>query len=187
MDAPGRITVLLHAINAGKSEAMAELSGLVYGQLRDLARWRMRQERPGHTLQATALVHEAYMKLLAEQHPSWKNRAHFFGAAAEAMRRILVDYARGINAQKRQRGSLGLPEAQAAMGRDFIDYVALDLALHRLHAEDPRRCRVVELRFFAGLSIEEIAELFNVSDRTVKRDWEYARAWLYRELVRDSA
>jgi RNA polymerase sigma-70 factor, ECF subfamily len=185
MAAPGHITELLHEINSGNPQAMSELSGLVYQQLRVLARVRMREERASHTLQATALVHETYIRLLQVTNPTWKNRAHFFGAAAEAMRRILVDSARARKSRKRDRGEIALAELDDVVGREFVDYVALDIALDRLKAFDDRRSRVVELRFFAGLSIEEIAELLDVSDRTVKRDWEYARVWLYRELSKD--
>ena len=184
MAASGQITALLHEVNAGSASAMSELTGLVYQELRKLAEFRMRQERAGHTLQATALVHETYIRLLKVTNPNWKNRAHFFGAAAEAMRRILVDSARARNSRKRNRDEFVLADVDDVIGRQFVDYLALNDALNRLKVLDERRCRIVELRFFAGLSIEEIAELFNVSDRTIKRDWEYARVWLYRELTR---
>lgn len=165
---------------------MPELAALVYQQLRELVGCRMRQERAGHTLQATALVHETYLRLLEVTNPSWKNRAHFFGAAAGAMRRILVDHARAKRSKKRNPQQILKSDAASLIGRDSVDYLALDAALDRLKSLDERRCQVVELRFFAGLSIEEISQALDVSERTVKRDWEYARTWLFRELSKDA-
>ncbi len=161
---------------------MPVLSALIYQDLRRVAARCVRQERSGNSLNATALVHETYLRLLGVNSPSWKNRAHFFGAVAEAMRRILVDRARARNTRRRYAAQIVVNGVAEELGRDFVDYIALDAALENLKAIDGRQARVVELRFFVGLSIEEIAELLEVSARTVKRDWEYARVWLFREL-----
>lgn len=182
MQATGQITALLREVNAGDPEAMTRLVERVYGELRNLARIQMKREPSGHTLQATALVHETYVRLLATENPNWSNRAHFFGAAAEAMRRVLVDHARARKSKKRNPESFGPPDFPALSTGREVDYLALDEALTSLERFDERRCRIVKLRFFAGCSIEEIAALLGVSDRTVKRDWNFARAWLQREL-----
>jgi RNA polymerase sigma factor (TIGR02999 family) len=184
-DAEGDVTRLLAASRGGRREAEAELAAVVYDELHAIARRLMVHERAQHTLQATALVHEAFMRLLGGAQQNWENRRHFFGVAAMAMRRVLVDHARARAADKRggglQRVNL---EEPAAVGHDNLDeIIAINQALTRLEAQDPRQARVVELRFFAGLSEEAIAELLNVSERTVKRDWRLARAWLRAELA----
>ena len=180
------ITVLLGALRGGDSNARDKLVPLLYPELRRLAAYYMRREEPGHTLQATALVHEAYLRLVANPSDSWQNRAHFFATAAQVMRRILVDQARARKAEKRggEMQPLALDEALASAGEKAPDLVALDDALSTLTKINPRQSRVVELRFFAGLSVEEIAEVLGVSEVTVKRDWSVARAWLHREIRR---
>lgn len=182
-DHPGEVTRLLIAMQAGEPGAEARLLPLVYDELRRLAASYMRREKPNHTLQATALVHEAYLKL-ADQKATWQNRAQFFAVAAQAMRRILVDHARAVQADKRGSGGVKLSlddalELSAAESREMID---LDRALSRLAERDARQSRVIELRFFAGLSIEETAEVLDCAPKTVTRDWRMAQAWLRREL-----
>lgn len=180
------VTALLQRASAGDDDARAALFDVLYGELRKLAEAAMRRERPDHTLQPTALVHETYVRL-ADDGGRFENRAHFFGVAASAMRRVLVDHARARRAQKRGGGDAlvsvddldNLPGTTGA-----VDLVALDDALSRLSVLDPRQGRVVELRFFGGLSVEETAELLDLSPRTVKREWQMARAWLHRELAR---
>lgn len=180
---PGEVTRLLIAMQDGQGDAEARLLTLVYDELRRLAASYMRRERPDHTLQATALVHEAYLKL-TEQNANWQNRAHFFGVAAQVMRRILVDYARTHKAEKRGGGhvKLSLNEALLLSSAKSHELIDLDEALSRLAAVDPRQARVIELRFFAGLSVEETAEVLGRTTRTVNRDWRMAQAWLRREL-----
>ena len=148
----------------------------------------MRGERPDHTLQTTALVHEVYLRLLGRTQPTWQNRAHFFAATARAMRQILVDHARGKRSQKRgaQGNKVSLDDVAAATGVSDLDLLALDDALVALSENDPRKARVVELRFFGGLTREEIAEVLGVTTRTVEREWKFAQAWLRRELTRGS-
>lgn len=184
MPCEGEITRLLVEIKGGNRRAQSELMPLVYAELRRLARGYMRGERPDHTLQATALVHEAYLKLVEEPAIDWQGRAHFFAVAAQLMRRILVDHARAHQAAK--RGGLdhkmSLEEELIFSEAKSAELLALDEALVRLAEQDPRQARIVELRFFGGLSIEEIAEVLQVSPRTVKRDWNMARAWLYEEI-----
>jgi RNA polymerase sigma factor (TIGR02999 family) len=162
-------------------EPSEELYPLVYEELRIIAQNRMRAERSGHTLQATALVHEAYMRLVRDDEISWRSRRHFYGAAAEAMRRILVDHARKANSEKRggsaKRVTLGTPESPMAMEPDQV--LALDEALDKLEAEDPRAAAVTRLRFLSGLSVEETARTLEVSERSVFREWTYARARLF--------
>jgi RNA polymerase sigma-70 factor (ECF subfamily) len=183
----GEITGLLTKLKAGDRQAESELVPLIYGELRRLARGYMRRERPDHTLQATALVHEVYLRLMEEHPVDWQSRAHFFAVAAQLMRRILVDHARAHNAAKRGgdapkvflEENLILSEAKSG------DMLSLDEALARLAKLDPRQGRIVELRFFGGLSVEETAEVLGISARTVKREWSVARAWLYQE-VRES-
>jgi len=157
--------------------------------LRRLAARYLRQERHGHTLQSTALVHEAYLKLVGQNNVRWQNRAHFFGIAAQMIRRILVDYARARSADKRGSGAekLSLDEAIALPGGPDLDLVALDDALEGLATIDPRQSRLVELRFFAGLTLEETAEVLQMSLATAKRDWVSAKAWLSREIRRQSS
>lgn len=180
------VTRMLYAIEEGDAKAAAELLPLVYDQLRRIAQQRMVNERAGHSLEATALVHEAYLKLVGDDAASlqWANRAHFFSAAAEAMRRILVDHARARGRQKRGGGQARLSLSVATLGPEEAsgEILALDDALRRLEQQDERMARIVSLRFFAGLSVDETASALDVSSRTVKREWSLARAWLYREL-----
>ena len=177
------VTRLLHEL--GKDPAAAEsLIPLLYAELRALAGKQMRSEREGHTLQPTALVHEAYMRLVGGQPVRWQDRAHFFAVAAGTMRRILVDHARRQGTAKRGGGRhrVTLHEGLAAEDEGEVDVLALEEALVRLREVDERAARVVELRFFAGLEIEEAAEVLDVSAGTIKRDWRFAKAWLAREL-----
>jgi RNA polymerase sigma factor (TIGR02999 family) len=183
------ITRLLADWSNGDRQALEKLTPLVYDELRRLAARYLRQERVGHTLQSTALVHEAYLKLVGQNNVRWQNRAHFFGIAAQMIRRILVDYARARKADKRGSGAekLSLDEAIALPGGQDLDLVALDDALEGLAKIDQRQSRLVELRFFAGLTIEETAEVMQMSLATAKRDWVSAKAWLSREVRRQSA
>jgi RNA polymerase sigma factor (TIGR02999 family) len=171
---------------SGDEQALQELMPLVYNELHRLAGKYLRRERPGHTLQTTALVHEAYLKLVDQTHPNWQNRAHFFGVAAQLMRRILVDYARTQQAAKRGSGGirLTLDDARVRAKEREAELLALDDALKDLAAIDAQQSRVVELRYFAGLNIEETAEVLGLSPATVKREWSSARAWLYNQLNR---
>src|SRR5262245_1192936 len=178
------VTELLARWNAGDAEALEALMPLVYAELRRLAGHYMRQERPDHTLQPTALVHEAYLRLAGTRETSFRNRVHFYGAAAQAMRRILVDHARQRRALKRGQAAarIDLDEIEET-GVDLrLDLEALDEALVRLAAVAERPAKVVELRYFGGLSIEETAAFLDVAPATVKRHWTFARAWLYRTL-----
>jgi RNA polymerase sigma factor (TIGR02999 family) len=190
MEPPPRsdVTRMLADVAAGDRDAAASLFALVYDELRRLAASALRRERPDHTLQPTALVHEAYLRLADEPDARWESRAHFLAVAAQAMRRILVDHARGRNALKRGQGEPHQPldgvEVEAVGSLTTIDLLALDDALGRLASLDPRQARVVELRFFGGLTIEETAAVTGLSDRTVKREWQMARAWLRREMAR---
>jgi RNA polymerase sigma factor (TIGR02999 family) len=183
--ASDEITQLLTEINNGNRDAEARLMPLVYAELRRLAAHYIRQERPGHSMQATALVHEAYLRLV-DQRGDWKSRAHFFGVAAQMMRRILVDHARAKIAEKRGGGreKVSLDEALVFSEQPSVEILALDEALTRLEEWDPRQSRIVELMFFGGLNEEETADVVGVSTRTVKRDWSMAKAWLYKELSR---
>jgi len=180
----GPVTQLLVRCRDGDRAALDELLPLVYGELRRIAQSHLRRERAGHTLQSTALVHEAYLRLIGATRPGWQDRAHFFGIAANAMRQILVDHARARAAAKRGSGAerLELTESMSAGGEPEVDVLALDEALGRLAALDRVQARIVELRFFAGLTIDECAEALAISPATVKRDWTSARAWLHREL-----
>jgi RNA polymerase sigma factor (TIGR02999 family) len=181
-----QLTRLLEAWQRGDSNAAEELIPLVYGQLRRLAAVKLRRERGGHTLQATALVHEAWLRLMKQHGANWRNRGQFFAVAAQAMRRILVDHARKRLADKRADGANALDvDALSNVLADPLPddrLVALDEALGRLAALDDRQARVVELRFFGGLSIEETAEALDISPATVKREWATARAWLFRAV-----
>lgn len=183
---PGDVTQLLVDYSNGKREALDVLTPLVYGELRNLAARYLRRERSGHTLQSTALVHEAYLRLIDQNQVRWQNRAHFFGVAAQMIRRILVDHARTRHAQKRGGNArkLSLDEAVGLPEQRDLDIVALDDALKLLAELDPRQSKVIELRFFGGLSIEETAEALGISPATVKREWVTARAWLLRQLSR---
>jgi RNA polymerase sigma factor (TIGR02999 family) len=186
----GAITVLLDRANRGDRSATDELLPLVYDELRLLARRYMSRERPGHTLQATALVHEAYLRLVDHNDAAWESRAHFFGAAARAIRRILTDHARARGRRKRGGGAARVPldEVRLVVGsNDRLDLIALDGAIDRLAALDPQKARVVELRFFAGLDVDEVARALGVSASTVARDWQFARAWLHREIAGEVA
>ncbi len=167
-------------------DALDQLVPQVYAELRRLASSYLRRERPNHTLQATALVHEAFLKLVDQRAVRWQNRAHFFGIAAQAMRRILVDHARAHAAGKRGSGErhLSLDETLIVTGAPDFDLLALDEVLTRLAALDPQQSRVVELRFFGGLTMEETAEVMDISPATVGREWTLAKAWLYAELQR---
>jgi len=184
-----QVSKLLLDWGRGDPNAREEMIPLVYGELRRIARRYLWQERPDHTLQSGALVHEAYLRLVREKSPQWKNRAHFFGVAAQLMRHILVDYARGRLAAKRGAGAprLALDPKIALPQRREIDVVALDDALTSLATLDPQQSRLVELRFFGGLSIEETAVVLGISPATVKREWSTARAWLQREMIQKEA
>jgi RNA polymerase sigma factor (TIGR02999 family) len=179
------VTQLLVNWSRGDQAALEQLMPLVYGELRRLAAAYLRRERSNHTLQSTALVHEAFMRMVSQQEVQWKNRAHFYGIAAQMIRRILVDYARSQRAEKRGAGAvkLELDEAMAVVqSAPEINLLGLNDALERLAQLDERQSRVVELRFFAGLSIEETAEVMHLSPASIKREWQTARAWLYREM-----
>ena len=182
---PGQeVTALLKEWAAGDPAALERLMPLVYGELRRLAASQLRAERRNHTLQPTALVHEAYMRLIGQRSVSWANRAHFFGIASRMMRRILVDHARRRRRDKRSPGTvyLDLGTAEAGAADRGPELLALDDALTELEKLDPRQARVVELRFFAGLSVEETAEVAGISTATVKREWATARAFLRHEI-----
>ncbi len=177
------LTALLQRLDAGDERAPEELLPLVYDELRRLADSYMRNERSGHTLQATALVHEAYIRLVDWEGVSWQNRAHFFAVAAQSMRRILVNHAVAKKARKRDFGQrIELDDNVSFGGRGDLDIIELDEALDALKERDEAQARVVELRFFGGLTIEETAHALNVSPATVKRDWAIAKTWLYRRL-----
>ncbi|MCG3161298.1 MAG: hypothetical protein JMDDDDMK_02449 [Acidobacteria bacterium] len=183
------ITRLLQAWREGDDDALARLIPLVENELRRLAKLYLSQERRDHTLQTTALVNEAYLRLIPQQEKDWQNRAHFIGVAARVMRRTLVEYARKHQAQKRGGGAVVISLTELdwlaqTPEMELIDVIALDEALIRLSAEHPRPGRVVEMRFFGGLTEEEIAEALAINKTTVVRDWRFAKAWLYRELTR---
>ncbi|HEV3316325.1 MAG TPA: sigma-70 family RNA polymerase sigma factor [Candidatus Angelobacter sp.] len=190
----GEITQLLAALKGRKRDTIDKLIPLVYSELRKMARQYLSRERTNHSLEATALVHEAYLKLVDQRDANWQNRAHFFGVAAQIMRRVLIDRARANQAQK--RGGMGdklcldaivtLPLDCDLMVQQqyYSQLIMLDDSLSRLEELDPQQCRVVELRFFGGLTEEEISEVLEISVRTVRRDWRAARAWLYREITK---
>jgi RNA polymerase sigma-70 factor, ECF subfamily len=186
MTASANVTQLLVAWSGGDAAALEALAPVIQHELHRLAARQMAGERPGHTLQPTALVNEAYMRLVNWKEMQWQNRAHFFGTAAQIMRRVLVDMARTRRRAKRGRGQLhvSLSEAERQPAEMPTDLLRLDEALRALEAVDPRKSRVVELRYFAGLGLEETALVLDVSVATVRRDWSLARAWLYRELNR---
>jgi RNA polymerase sigma factor (TIGR02999 family) len=179
------VTRLLVNWSNGDEKALDELTPLVYGELRRLAQRFLRRERPDHTLQSTALVHEAFLRLIDQRSVHWQNRAHFYGVSAQLIRRILVDYARARRTEKRGADviKLSLDEALGVSDKRDLDLVALDDALDNLARLDPQQSRIVELRFFTGLSIEETAEVIGVSPATIKREWVTAKALLYRELA----
>jgi RNA polymerase sigma factor (TIGR02999 family) len=184
-----QVTELLVRWRGGEKEALDSLMPLVYGELRRIAQHYLNNERSDHTLQSTALVHEAYVRLAHQDLPQWQNRAHFFAVAAQLMRQILVDYARSHRASKRGGDvyKLALDDAEEQPQAADLDIVALDDALKTLALMDSQQSKVVELKFFGGLSIEDTAEVLGISPSTVKRDWVTARAWLYRELDRSAA
>jgi RNA polymerase sigma factor (TIGR02999 family) len=181
------VTRLLVAWSSGDAEALEALTPVIHHELHRLAARQMAGERPGHLLQPTALVNEAYLRLVDWKDVQWQNRAHFFGTAAQVMRRVLVDVARSRGRAKRGRGQVhvSLSEAEGQPAMDRADLLALDDALKTLEDVDPRKSRVVELRYFGGLSLEEAALVMGVSVATVRRDWSFARAWLFRELRRE--
>jgi RNA polymerase sigma factor (TIGR02999 family) len=188
MDAPSvsqqRVTDLLTRWSHGDDAALAELTPLVYDELRRIAHHHMGGQRPDHTLQTTALVNEAYLRLADQSNPRWQNRAHFFAVAARAMRQIVVDYARSQQSQKRGGGALKveLDEAALVSPEQSKEIVDLNEALERLATLDSRKAQVVELKYFGGLNYDEMAEVLKISRVTVRRDWEFAKVWLYTEL-----
>jgi RNA polymerase sigma-70 factor, ECF subfamily len=180
------ITQLLHAWRGGDQLALEKLTPVVYQELHRIARRYMAREREGHTLQTTALIHEAYLRLVKVKEVEWQDRAHFFAVSAQIMRRILTDFARSQGYQKRGGGAqkVSIDEVCVACAEPEIDLVALERALTRLEETDARKGKVVELRFFGGLTVEETGEVLKISGETVMRDWSMARAWLQRELDR---
>ncbi len=191
MDAPGlkppEITEILKKASDGKKEVLDQLLPLVYDELHRQAKRYLRKERPEHTLQATALINEVYLKLIIQKEVAWESRTHFFAIAANSMRQILVDHARTKNRRKRGGATVNVSLNEAlltATGEKIIDLVALDEALKRLERIDERQVRIVELRYFSGLSLEETAEALNISRATTTKEWAMARAWLRRELTR---
>jgi RNA polymerase sigma-70 factor (ECF subfamily) len=182
--APHDVTVLLAEVIKGDQQAASKLVPLVYNELRRLAGHYMRRERADHTLQATALVHEAYLKLVRHQSVDWRNRAHFFGIAAQVMRHILVDHARGHGREKRGAGQelVCLDEGLVVSPEKSGEVLKLDESLERLAKLDARQAKLVELRFFGGLTVEETAQVLGISPRTVKREWSVAKAWLHGDL-----
>jgi RNA polymerase sigma factor (TIGR02999 family) len=185
-----RVTELLVNWGQGNADAREALVPLVYDELRRIARRHLWRQRPDHTLQSAALVNEAYLRLVHQESPQWQNRAHFFGVASQAMRHILVDYARSRLAAKRGAGAprftldtkIALPQQKK---NEEVDLVALDDALNSLAGLDPRQSRIIELRFFGGLSIQDTAVVLGISPATVKREWAMARMWLHREMIKD--
>ena len=186
---PSEVTLLLQGWRNGDRKALDALLPLVYKELRRLAHFQLQKERPGHTLQSTALVHEAYLRLIGLDRLQWESRTHFFAIAAQLMRQILVDYARRHDAAKRggRAYKLSLDDATKLSREKDVHIVALDDALKALAKIDPRQTRVVELRFFAGLSLQEISQALEIAPATVQRDWTAARAWLHREISRSSS
>jgi RNA polymerase sigma factor (TIGR02999 family) len=186
MDSTGTVTQLLLRWNEGDKMALDDLIPLVYAELRRIARAYLRREDPGNTMQPTALVHEAYLKLVDQRKVNWKSRAQFFGVAAKLMRNILVDHAREQKAAKRggNQYMMTLTSVDRIGNTHDLDLIALDESLNNLAAIRPQHSRIVELKFFGGLTIEEIAEVMEISHATVEREWSFARAWLRRELSR---
>ena len=182
--APADVTSLLNKLAAGDQEAAAQLVPLVYEELRHLAARRLRQERPDHTLQATALVHEAYVKLAAQRDAKWQNRAQFFGVASQVMRRILVDYARGQQRVRRggKQQKVSLDDVLLVSPDRTEEVLTVHESLSRLERLDARQARIVELRYFGGLTVEEVAEVVGISTKTVMRELNVAKAWLYGDL-----
>jgi RNA polymerase sigma factor (TIGR02999 family) len=188
MDEAPDITGLLREMSNGRKEALDRLIPIVYDEMRRIAHGKLRREDAGHTLNTTALVHETYIKLVDLREVEWQDRAHFFAMAARVMRRILIDYARGRKREKRGGDAVRIPlsEALDVSVEQTETLLDLDEALSRLETRNERQCRVVECRYFAGMSVEETAEALTVSPATVKRDWAFSRAWLNRELGTDS-
>lgn len=182
---PQEVTQLLADWGKGDRSALDKLLPLVHSELRRIAQRQMSQERPGHTLQATALVNEAYLKLAGQQEFNWQNRAHFFAVCAQVMRHILIDHARAHAREKRGGGAVkvSLNDALVVAADQADHFIALDDALRELERLDPQKGKIVELRYFGGLSIEEAAEVLNISPRTVRREWQRAKAWLYRMMT----
>lgn len=182
MSATHDVTELLVEWRNGDQSALQDLTPLVYAELRKLAGGYLRKERKSHTLQPTALVHEAYLRLVGQNHPNWQNRSHFFGVAARLMRQVLVDYARSRKADKRAGQTVSFAETVSFQPQRNQDLLALDHSLTALAQLDPRKCTVVELRYFGGLSMDEIARMLDVSTVTVRRDLRMAEAWLHRQM-----
>jgi RNA polymerase sigma-70 factor (ECF subfamily) len=182
MSSSHEVTRLLREWTNGSQSALEALTPLVYAELRRLAESYLRREHPGHTLQPTAVVHEAYLRLVGQTPPNWENRSHFYGIAARLMRQILVDHARQRQAGKRAGQKVSLDEVVSLHQERSADLVALDAALRALEIIDPRKCRAVELHYFGGLSMEEVAKALDISAVTVRRDMRAAEAWLYREM-----
>jgi RNA polymerase sigma-70 factor (ECF subfamily) len=178
------VTGLLHALRDGDQEALDRVMALVYEEVRKVAAWHLRGERPDHTLQPTELVHEAYMKLVQRESRNWENRAHFIGVATQAIRRILVDHARAKQSDKRGGGAVRVTLAEGVALEQMVDIDLLDLdqALTTLGEEEPIEQKIVEMRFFGGLTEDEISQVLGVGKRTVARHWAFAKAWLHREL-----
>lgn len=189
-DTQGRVTRLLDELSGSNQTVVGELMPIVYGELRAIAKRQLRGQRAGHTINTTALVHEAYLKLVNQKEASWQNRAHFLSVAATAMRHVLINYAHRKNAEKRGGGRAAVTFEEALMSAGTAqadEIIALDEALKRLATFNERQSRVVECRFFGGLTLEEISEALGVSTATVHRDWRIARAWLTRELSTQSS
>ncbi len=178
------VTLILNALERGENQAADKLLPAVYRELRQLAAQKLTYERPGHTLQATALVHEAYMRLIGLEGQSFNGRAHFFGAAAEAMRRILIEYARAKHRLKREgdRRRVDIHDSDVAINAPSEDLIALDEALDELTKTDPTKAELVKLRYFAGLTLDQTAQVLNISPTTAKRHWNFSKAWLYRRI-----
>jgi len=189
MSASEEITRLLQSWSDGDAQALEKLTPVLYKELHRIAHRYMRQERPGHTLQTTALINEAYLRLIGWKNVRWENRAHFFGVSAQLMRKILVDFARSRNYAKRGAGArvVSLEDAPTVLRDRAGDILALDEALQRLAAIDFRKSQIVELRFFGGLTLDETAEVMKVSSRTIRRDWDLAKVWLAREISAETA
>jgi RNA polymerase sigma factor (TIGR02999 family) len=189
VEPPESVTILLDRWRSGEEQALQSLIPLVYGELRRLAQFHLQGERTEHTLQATALVHEAYIRLIAANSQEYQNRAHFFAVCSRAMRQVLVDHAREHRAIKRGAGAgpLSLDNVITIPAQQDLDVLEIDNALDRLEQLDPEKCRIVEMRFFGGLNGDEIAQVLGVSAITVKRKWAIAKAWLYHELRRGSS
>ena len=186
---PQEVTQLLADWGKGDKSALEKLLPLVHDELRRIARRQMSHERPGHTLQATALVNEAYLKLAGHEGFEWRNRAHFYAVCAQVMRHILIDHARAHARDKRGGGAIqvSLDEAIAMTSEQADEYLALDEALCSLESVDPQKGRIVELRYFGGLSVEETADVLDISPRTVRREWRRSKAWLYKMITEGSA